>query len=91
MSTNLDNSSPVQPAQVSVSEISAILAETRELSLPGVPRSRLIAFQERKAEVFDRLAAEEPGNTERAEVSANARARLVELYAQRERTAGGRA
>jgi hypothetical protein len=86
MSADIDNRRAGEaPARVSIWEISDLLSLTRELAFSrDVPLSRLIAFQERKADVLTRLADEEPLNTERSEVAAEARAALVVLYAKRD-------
>ncbi len=55
-----------QSSRVVVGEISAFLHEAAELSADrGASLSRRVAFHERKAELFARLAADEPDNAER--------------------------
>ena len=55
----------------SVSEISAFLAEVKEASVTGRTPA---GFADRKADLFERIAAARPGDTDAAEVAANARA-----------------
>jgi predicted outer membrane protein len=65
---------------VALSEISALLQEAADLSADrGAPLSRRVAFHQRKAELFERLAADEPGNAERQAAAVQAR-RQYEHY-----------
>jgi hypothetical protein len=61
-------------ARVALSELSALLQEAAELSADrGAPLSRRVAFHQRKAELFERPAAEEPDNDERQAAAVQAR------------------
>jgi len=61
-------------SRVALSELSALLQEAAELSADrDAPLSRRVAFHLRKAELFERLAAEEPGNDERQAAAMQAR------------------
>lgn len=63
-----------QPSRVALSELSALLQEAADLSADrDAPLSRRVAFHKRKAELFERLAADEPDNAERQAAAVHAR------------------
>jgi hypothetical protein len=61
----------------SVSDLSAFLADLADYRKSGV--GDLAELMTRKADLLERIAADQPGDTEAAEVAANARARADEL------------
>ncbi|MGI5437789.1 hypothetical protein ACQEV4_10230 [Streptomyces shenzhenensis] len=61
----------------SISEISALIADLTDHRKSGVGDYR--ELMNRKADLLERIAADQPGNTEAAEVAAAARARADEL------------
>lgn len=72
-------------ARVALSEISAFLQEAAELSADrGAPLSRRVAFHLRKAELFERLAAEEPDNADRQAAAVQARMQYEHYVAMAE-------
>jgi hypothetical protein len=80
-------SSAPNGSDVTVSEASALIQEASDLihASGGMSRSSLVGFHERKAALFEALAAAEPWNVERREVADNARAQLEALRALGER------
>lgn len=73
-------------SRVALSEISAILEEAAELSADrGAPLSRRVAFHQRKAELFERLAADQPDNTDRQAAAVQARQQYEHYVALAER------
>ena len=61
-------------ARVALSELSAFLQEAADLAADrDAPLSRRVTFHLRKAELFERLAAEEPDNAERQAAAVQAR------------------
>lgn len=73
-------------ARGSASQVSALLQEAADLiRTPGAPLSALIGFHERKAALFEALAAQEPENPERREAAESSRAQLEHLRAMAER------
>jgi hypothetical protein len=80
MTTEPQTRTDVGPSLIALSEISALLQEAADLTADrGAPLSRRVAFHQRKAELFERLAADEPGNPERQAAAAQAR-RQYEHY-----------
>jgi predicted outer membrane protein len=78
-----------QPSRVALSEISAILQEAADLSADkGASLSRRVAFHQRKAELFERLAADEPGNAERQAAAQRARQQYDHYAAMAKRVSG---
>ncbi len=74
------------PSRVALSEISAILQEAADLSADrGAPLSRRVAFHLRKAELFERLAADEPDNADRQAAAMQARRQYEHYLAMAER------
>jgi predicted outer membrane protein len=68
------------PSRVALRELSAFLREAAELSADrDAPLSRRVAFHQRKADLFERLAADEPDNAERKAAAVQAR-RQYEHY-----------
>ncbi|RRQ78281.1 hypothetical protein CQW39_14630 [Streptomyces griseofuscus] len=61
----------------SISEISALIADLADHCKFGVGDYRELMLH--KADLLERIAADQPGNTEAAEVSVAARARADEL------------
>ncbi|MFG2602292.1 hypothetical protein ACGFT2_01810 [Streptomyces sp. NPDC048514] len=61
----------------SISEISALIADLADHRKFGVGDYH--ELMSRKADLLERIAADQPGNTEAAEVAAAARARADEL------------
>jgi len=75
-----------QPSRVALSEISAILQEAADLSADqGASLTRRVAFHQRKAELFERLAADEPDNVERQAAARRARQQYEHYVAMAER------
>ena len=80
MTTEPQTQTGAGPSLVALSEISALLQEAAELSADrGAPLSRRVAFHQRKAELFERLAAAEPDSAERQAAAVQAR-RQYEHY-----------
>ncbi|MFJ8359314.1 hypothetical protein [Streptomyces sp. NPDC093984] len=61
----------------SISEVSALIADLSDHRKFGVGNYR--ELMSRKADLLERIAADQPGDTEAAEVAAAARARADEL------------
>ena len=73
-------------ARVEVSQVSALIQEATDLiHARSAPASALLAFHERKATLFEALAAEEPWNADRQDAAASARAQVEHLRAMAER------
>lgn len=63
-----------ETSRVALSELSALLQEAAELSADrDAPLSRRVAFHKRKAELYERLAADEPDDAERQAAAVLAR------------------
>jgi predicted outer membrane protein len=78
-----------QPSRVALSEISAILQEAADLSADhGASLSRRVEFHKRKAELFERLAADELDNAERQAAARRARQQYDHFVAMAERVSG---
>ena len=74
------------PVRVEISQVSELIEEaTYLIHTHTAPASALLAFHERKAQLFEALAAEEPQNTDRQEVAKFARAQVDHLRAMAER------
>ena len=74
-----------EPARVALGEISALLQEAADLSADqGAPLSRRVAFHKRKAELFERLAVDEPDNAERQAAAVRARQQYEHFVAMAE-------
>lgn len=74
MTTEPQNRTSAGPVRVALSELSALLQEAAELSANrDAPLSRRVAFHLRKAELFERLAVEEPDNADRQAAAVQAR------------------
>jgi predicted outer membrane protein len=74
------------PSRVALSELSALLQEAADLSADrDAPLSRRVAFHQRKAELFEQLAADEPDNTERQAAAVQARRQYEHYIAAAER------
>ena len=68
MTTTSDRQHNPEPitARVEISQVSQLVQEATDLiHARTAPASALLAFHERKAELFEALAAEEPQNAER--------------------------
>lgn len=79
------NPEPI-PARVEISQVSQLIEEaTYLIHTNAAPVSALLAFHERKARLFEALAAEEPQNADRQEVAKHARAQVNHLRAMDER------
>lgn len=77
------------PSRVALSEISAILQEAADLSADqGASLTRRVAFHRRKAELFERLAADEPDNADRQAAAQRARQQYEHYIAMAERVSG---
>ncbi len=71
---------------VALHEISSLLGEAAQLSAAhGVPLSRRLDFHQRKAELFTRLAADEPDNADRQAAAQQAKGQYEHLAAMAER------
>lgn len=78
-----------QSPRVAAGEISAILQEAAELSADrGASLTRRVAFHKRKAELFARLAADEPDNVERQAAARRARQQYERYLAMAGRVDG---
>jgi hypothetical protein len=88
MATSSDrqhNPEPI-PARVEISQVGQLIEEaTYLIHTNAAPASALLAFHERKARLFEALAAEEPENSDRQEVAKSARAQVDHLLAMAER------
>ena len=87
MATTSDRQHYPEPitARVEISQVSQLIEEATDLiHARTAPASALLAFHERKAELFEALAAEEPQNNERQEVAKSARAQVEHLRAMAE-------
>jgi predicted outer membrane protein len=74
------------PSRVALSEISTLLQEAADLSADrGAPLSRRVAFHLRKAELFEQLADDEPGNADRQAAAMQARRQYEHYLAMAER------
>ena len=74
------------PVRVEISQVSQLIEEaTYLIHMHAAPVSALLAFHERKARLFEALAAEEPHNSDRQEVAKSARAQVDHLRAMDER------
>lgn len=74
MTTEPQTRTNAESSRVALSEISALLQEAAELSADrDTPLSRRVAFHQRKAELFERLAADEPDNADRQAAAVQAR------------------
>jgi hypothetical protein len=69
---------------VSLREIASLFSELPAVMAPGTALSRIIAFHERKTDILARLAAEQPDDTERAELAAESAEYLTFLHALRD-------
>ena len=79
------NPEPI-PVRVEISQVSELIEQaTYLIHTHTAPVSELLAFHERKARLFEALAAEEPQNTDRQEVAKSARAQVDHLHAMAER------
>lgn len=87
MATTSDRQHNPEPAtvRVEISQASALIEEaTYLIHAHTAPVSALLAFHERKARLFEALAAEEPQNADRQEVAKFARAQVDYLCAMTE-------
>ena len=75
--------------RVALSELSALVQEAAELSADrDAPLSRRVAFHLRKAELFERLAVDEPDNADRQAAAVQARRQYEHYVAMAERVTG---
>lgn len=91
MATASDRQHNPEPitARVEISQVSQLVQEATDLiHARTAPASALLAFHERKAQLFEALAAEEPQNVERQEVAKSARAQVEHLRAMAEGRCG---
>ncbi len=73
-------------ARVEISKVSELIQEASDLiHARTAPASAVLAFHERKAALFEALAAEEPENADRQEVAKSAREQVEYLRAMAER------
>lgn len=71
---------------VEISEVSELIQEASDLiHARTAPLSAVLAFHERKAALFEALAAEEPENADRQAVAKSAREQVEHLRAMAER------
>lgn len=87
MATTSDRQHNPEPitARVEISQVSQLIQEATDLiHARTAPASALLAFHERKAQIFEALAAEEPQNVERQEVAKSARKQVEHLRAMAE-------
>lgn len=74
MTTEPQTRTDAGASRVALSELSALPQEAAELSADrDAPLSRRVAFHQRKAELFERLAADEPDNADRQAAAVQAR------------------
>lgn len=86
MSSEPQNRTSAGPTRVALREISAILQEAADLSADHcAPLSRRVAFHQRKAELFEWLAADEPDNADRQAAAIQARQQYEHYVAMAER------
>ena len=73
--------------QVTTSDVGALIKEATDLiaARGTAPLSAVLAFHERKAALFEELAAEEPENADRQAVAKSAREQVEHLRAMAER------
>lgn len=82
MSTQPQNRTSAGPSRVALGEISALLQEAADLAADrDAPLSRRVAFHQRKAELFERLAADEPNNADRQVTAVQARLQYAHYVA----------
>lgn len=82
MSTQPQNRTGAGPSRVALGELSALLQEAADLSADrDAPLSRRVAFHQRKAELFERLAADEPNNADRQAAAVQARLQYAHYVA----------
>ena len=73
-------------ARVKISQVSQLIQEASDLiHARTAPLSAVLAFHERKAALFEAMAAEEPGNADRQEAAKSARQQVEHLRAMAER------
>lgn len=89
MSTEPQTRTNAESSRVALSGISALLQEAAELSADrDAPLSRRVAFHQCKAELFERLAADEPDNVYRQAAAVRARNQYEHYIALAGRVAG---